>query len=105
MSQNLVLVDPSLSLPPLKEVAMSRLLTDIGYLLAGIPSNTFPYDDVTATFSLAPGVTLSGLSPETLAAACRTCVECGTLVRRMDEFCNKSVSFIYNSRILTNKVL
>jgi len=87
ITQNLCLVDPTLKIPPLVIIPVSRLTGDIGYLLAGIPSTTFSFSPLTETFQLVPGTCLPGVSPECLASLCDQYLKAGNIVRGLENFC------------------
>jgi len=87
LSQNLCMIDPTLSIPPPVAIPTSRLSADIGYLLAGIPSTTFSYHPASETFSIVPGTCLSGVSPQCLASLCMDYTQSGDVVRRLEQFC------------------
>ncbi len=43
------------------------------------------------SFHLAPGVCVSGLSPETVSAACQIILDCGTCYHRLTDFSSPAV--------------
>ena len=90
VTQHLYLVDPTLKIPPLKIIPVTRLTADIGYLLAGIPSTTFLFSSSSQSFQLVPSTCLPGVSPECLASLCEEYIRAGNFVRGLENFCAKN---------------
>ena len=86
----LSLVDPSVRKVRLVPVSQEKLVLDLGYLLAAIPSSSFPPHPSSLRFQPAPGLCLASLTPECLAAFCQDFLRVGSLARKLEQFCAES---------------
>jgi len=85
---NLRLIDPAIRLPEARQIEETVLVQHLGYLMAGIASQSFLYDDQHGgQFRLAPGTRVAGLAPDTLESFCEKFTACGLLVRRLEALC------------------
>ena len=66
-------------------VTIQELTTHIGYLVAAVPSSSFLLNHE-GEFSLRPGLTLSGVSPESLEAYLQQFIRTGNLTKRLEVF-------------------
>ena len=89
-------MDPDIGKLQLHPRSMRQIVQDIGYLLAGISSSTFCYDNE-REFVLKPGVTLESLSPETFESFCQDFIIVGCFTRRLEMFCS---SYNYSGHIV-----
>ena len=71
-------------------IGEDKLSSDIGYLMVGIASETFPYDEAARSFSMRRGACVAGVTPETLSSFCRRLIECGNACRKLESFCERS---------------
>ena len=81
--QTLSLISPRIIIPPLSVVTIQELTTHIGYLVAAVPSSSFLLNHE-GEFSLRPGLTLSGVSPESLEAYLQQFIRTGNLTKRLE---------------------
>ena len=81
------LVDPSVRKVRLVPVSREKLVLDLGYLLAAIPSSSFPPHPSSLRFQPAAGLCLASLTPECLAAFCEDFLRVGSLARQLELFC------------------
>ena len=86
----LSLVDPSVRKVRLVQVSQEKLVLDLGYLLAAIPSSSFPPHPSSLRFQPAAGLCLASLTPECLAAFCQDFLRVGSLARQLEQFCAES---------------
>ena len=84
------LVDPSVRKVRLVPVSREKLVLDLGYLLAAIPSSSFPPHPSSLRFQPAAGLCLASLTPECLAAFCQDFLRVGSLARQLEQFCAES---------------
>ena len=83
-SENLQLILPSFN-PAEPVVVADKLLTHhIGLLIAGLPSTSFPFCQGRSSFTVAPGLCLSSITPESLESLCGPCIETANLVRQLE---------------------
>ena len=90
------LIDPGISIPQLRLVTTSELTQHLGYLLAGIPSSSFRLTE-TGEFSIKPGLSLAGISPECLEAFAGDFLRTGNLTKKLEIFISEEE---YNGKIV-----
>ena len=79
------LIDPAISIPHLSLVTTGELTQHLAYLLAGIPSSSFLLTD-NEEFSIRPGLSLNGISPECLEAFAGDFLRTGNLSKKLETF-------------------
>ena len=79
------LIDPGIAIPQLCLVTTGELTQHLGYLLAGIPSSSFRLTE-NGDFSIRPGLSLAGISPECLEAFAGDFLRTGNLTKKLERF-------------------
>ena len=79
------LIDPAISIPRLSLVTTRDLTQHLAYLLAGIPSSSFLLTEG-GQFSIRPGLSLNGISPECLEAFAGDFLRTGNLTKKLETF-------------------
>ena len=88
VASSLLLVSPQhCSLPRLQPVPVETLGQHLGYLMAGIPSLSFPFCQHSSSFSLLPGLCLPSLSPEAVTSLASPFLRVGGQVRKLEALC------------------
>ena len=82
------LIDPAISIPRLSLVTTQELTKHLAYLVAGIPSSSFLLTE-TGEFSIRPGLSLNGTSPECLEAFAGDFLRTGNLSKKLETFVSK----------------
>nr|CAD7393805.1 unnamed protein product [Timema cristinae] len=62
---------------------MEELIRDLKYLILGIQSHTFPYNQEKDCFEMLPGICIEGLRPDTLRKFCDNFLTSGTYCRKL----------------------
>ncbi|XP_041349185.1 gamma-tubulin complex component 6-like [Gigantopelta aegis] len=86
MRCNVQLMCPEVDLPPHVEISQHSLVADLLYLLIGIPSNTFAFDEGNQEFSQRLGIYISGITPDSLQSLLEEFLECGSNYYRLAVF-------------------
>ena len=79
------LIDPGVSIPQLSLVTTRELTQHLAYLLAAIPSSSFHLAQ-SGEFSMKPGLSLNGISPECLEAFAGDFLRTGNLTKKLEKF-------------------
>ena len=90
--ENLRLVDNSTIIPDIIVMTEKQLVTDIGYLMIGIASDTFMYDSAKDYFIIRAGTCIEGITPESFDSLCQEFLRCGIICRRLEVLCGFQVS-------------
>ncbi|XP_021938157.1 gamma-tubulin complex component 6 isoform X3 [Zootermopsis nevadensis] len=67
----------------LTDISRKQLIQDLKFLLIGVPSETFPYDEEENGFVMKNGVCVQGVTPETLRSFCEKFLVTGTCCLRL----------------------
>ena len=86
-TENLKLIDPTLRFPPLIVLTQEDLVLHLSYLMIGISSETFSYDEDSAEFAFRKGTCVEGVTTETLESFSRDFMTCGKFCRRLEDLC------------------
>ena len=81
----MALIDPAIPSPQLSLVTTRELTQHLAYLLAAIPSSSFRLAE-TGEFSIKPGLSLNGISPECLEAFAVDFLRTGNLTKKLETF-------------------
>ena len=85
---HLRLVDPAIPVPaPLRIVPDAKLVLDIGYLMIGIASDTFDFDEASESFTVKAGTCAHGVSPDAFGSFVQDFLLSGNGCRRLEKFC------------------
>ena len=82
------LIDPGVSIPQLSPVTTRELTQHLAYLLAAIPSSSFHLAQ-SGEFSMKPGLSLNGISPECLEAFAGDFLRTGNLTKKLERFASE----------------
>ncbi len=85
--KNLKLIDPDLPCPKLRLLDEETLVCHLSYLMVGIASESFRYDEKEETFHFVSGIYVKGVTTDALQSFSRDFVTCGTYCRRLEKMC------------------
>lgn len=102
---NLLTIEPERNIPPPKPISTASFIVDIVHLLIAAPSDSFHFDVECHRFCLAPGLHISGLSPESVLTYSEQFLECGNLYWSLMKFSEPPVLDSFLSAGLIKQVM
>ncbi len=85
--RNLKLVDSRTFVPELRQLDEDTFVTHLGYLMIGIASETFAFDEKEEKFRFSVGTCVRGVTTDTLRSSSQEFMTCGTYCRRLEKLC------------------
>lgn len=83
------LIEPRLYIPKLVTLSHDKMVTDLSYVMIGISSDSFVFNDEINSFEIRPGVCIEGATPESLRSSAQEFIQCGNICRRLENLYSK----------------
>ena len=83
------LIEPRLYIPKLVTLTHDKMVTDLSYVMIGISSDSFAFNEEMNSFEMKPGVCIEGATYEALRSCAQEFIQCGNICRRLENLYSK----------------